>query len=251
MCEDSKTILEWKYNPAGFFEEPCTLSLSGGEITISEGEVKGEFDGSYYRQGQGFRDQLHEQVTNIFLAQQVQAHRHFQLSPASMAREHLDGRRDVTAFIESISLKLSGGQVDVVVKNAKGEIIQDTKAKRLQKQRNFRDDVSNLLPDDLTLKRMLQSFQNALSDTDNLFIHLYEVREALTSELGSESSVKKTLGVSNANWSKFGQLANSEPIREGRHRGKHKGLRPANGSETDWALGFAQELIEAYVDLAI
>lgn len=250
MCEESKTVLEWTYNPADFFEEPCTFSFSGGEITISEGEVKGEFDGSNYDQGQDFRDQLHEQVTNVFLAQQVQARRHFQLSSASMAREHSDGRRCITAFLESGKFTLSGGQIDMVVTNAKGKIIKDPKAERLQKQQNFRDNVSNLLPGDLTLKRMLQSFQNALSDTDNLFIHLYEVREALTSEFGSESSVKTDLGVSATDWSNFGRLANNEPIHEGRHRGKHKALRPANSLETAWALCFAKELIEAYVDSA-
>ena len=247
MSTDAKTVLEWTYEPKDLFEVSCTIDYLGGEISIADGKVLGEFDGHYYDQGQEFRELVNIHVHAVFLAQQVQVHQDFKLSDASMAREHSDGRRDVTVFVEPITIKIKGGRVDIVTRNADGEVVRDTRAERLQKQQEFREKIAELPPNDLALKRMLQSFRNALADRDNLLIHLYEVRETLTSEFDSEANAKTALSVSAADWSRFGRLANNEPIQEGRHRGKHAGLRPANQSEFEWALAFVQRLIEAYV----
>jgi hypothetical protein len=247
MTSDSKTVLGWTYEPRGFFEILYQLPFSGGQISISDGEVRGEFDQSYFDQSWEFRDKVHAHVSTVFLAQQVQVHKVFTLSKASMAREHADGRQDIIGFLEPVHSTISAGSADIIVRNSDGKIIQDTKAERLKKQKDFRDAAANMTPNDPVLKRMLQSFGNALKDSENLLIHLYEIREALTSDFGGEAIVKKTLSLSSADWSSFGQLANNEPVQEGRHRGKHAGLRPATKSETEWALKFAQELIELYV----
>jgi hypothetical protein len=247
MISDSKTVLGWTYEPKGFFEIPCQLAFSGGQISITDGKVRGEFDQSHFDLGSEFRDLVHANVSTVFLAQQVQVHKVFKLSKASMEREHADGRRDFIGFVDSAQCTISGGSADIIVRNSDGNIIQDTKAERLKKQKDFRDAAANMTPNDLVLKRMLQSFRNALTDSENLLIHLYEIREALTSDFGGEAIVKRTLSLSSADWSSFGQLANNEPVQEGRHRGKHVGLRPATKSETEWALSFAQRLIEVYI----
>lgn len=247
MTTDAKTVLEWTYTPKSLFESPCHFTFAGGQITIADGTIRGEFDDSCYGRGLEFRDEVHAHVETVFMAQQVQVCENFTLSAASMVREHADGHRDVTGFLEPFHLKMSAGRADFILRNANGEIIQDTKVERLQKQQDFRDRVATLTSSSLVLKRMLQSFRNALIDDDNLLIHLYEVREALTSEYGGDIKVRKALSVSSVDWSRFGQLANNEPIQEGRHRGKHTGLRLATKAETEWALSFAQRLIEEYV----
>src|SRR5690606_37338503 len=204
-----------------------SFECEGGKVSIGDGNVRGEFEPTRYQEGRDFRDLVHRAVTNRFLAQQVQTHEHFDLSAAAMTCEHADGRRDVTAFIEPLALKLSVGQIDVVLTDAQGNIVQDTKAERLAKQEKFRTDVADLLPADLTLKRMLQSFNTALRDKDNLFIHLYEIREALTSEFGDGRQARETINLSQSQWSRFGRLANEDPLQEGRHRGNHVTLRRA------------------------
>lgn len=245
MATEAKTILEWSYEPKSFFEEPCKIGLENGEIFISEGHVRGEFASICYDQGQEFRDKVHAHVSAVFMAQQVQVHQDFCLSQASLAREHADGRRDVTLFANSIESTSCVGRPDIIVRNANGEIIRDTKTERIAKQEAFRNSVASLTQDDLALKRMLLSFRTALADPDNFFIHLYEIREALVSEYGGDAA--KMIGLSSKDWSRFGRLANNEPFQEGRHRGKHQGLQPASKSETEWALSFAERLIEAYV----
>jgi hypothetical protein len=247
MTTDAKTVLEWTYEPKDLFEVPCTTTFVGGKITITNGCVRGEFNEKYYEQGRKFREQAHAHVNAALSAQQVQVHQNFKLSEASMSREYADGRRDITAFIEPITVKMSVSHADFIVRNAVGEIIQDTKAERLQKQSDFRKMVVDIAPSDPALIRMLQSFKNALGDYDNFLIHLYEVREVLTSNFDNETTLKTVLSISSADWRRFGRLANNEPVKEGRHRGKHLGLRPAKKAEVEWALSFTQRMIEAYV----
>lgn len=247
MTTCAKTILEWTYEPQGFFEVPFELTFLEGQISISKGGVRGEFDGSCYDQGLEFRERIHAHVSSVFLAQQVQVPQYFKLSVASMAREYADGRRDVTAFIEPIRLKISMGRADVIIRSADGEIVQDTRAERLQKQQDFRESVAALAQGNDVLKRVLQSFSTALSDPDNLLIHLDEIRETFKTEYGSDKSAQEALNVTSKSWSRFGALANNEPLKEGRHRGRHRKLRPATKSEIEHALSFSQELIEKYV----
>lgn len=247
MTAKPKTVLEWSYEPKGFFEEPCMLPFSGGEIIINGGSVRGEFDASFYDLGQDFRNSVHEHLTTAFLAQQVQVHTQYQLSSASMCREYPDGRRDVTVFADSLQIAISVARADIIIKDDKGNVLQDTKQERLKKQRHFGKIVSELIQSDIALKRMFQSFHNALEDKDNLFIHLYEVRDTLVSKFGNGGMVRRVLGISSSDWSKFGNLANNDPLLEGRHRGKHGALRSADSTEREWALSFTQQLIEEYV----
>jgi hypothetical protein len=237
MTTNAKTVVEWTYVPKGLFEVPCQLTFEGGQIEIADGDVRGEFDASCYGQGRDFHDRVHTHVGTVFMAQQVQVCQCFTLSEASMALEHADGRRDVTIFGVSFSSKSSFGRVDSIVTNANGAVTQDTRADRLQQQQNFRDNVATMT-DDLFLKRMLQSYGNALSDHDNFLIHLSEIREAFTLNFGTAKDDY---------WRGFGKLANDDPVQEGRHRGKHTGLRPATELETERALSFARRQIKKYV----
>lgn len=250
MTKDAKTVLEWKYQPKNFFEEPFKIAVVSGEVAIADGTVKGEFHGKHFDEGREFLDKIDASVRVIFQARQVQVHQEFHLAKAGMAREHADGRREVTVSARGIQAATSVGRGEIVQKNADGEVIYDSKAERLRKQQVFRDNVAVLTPEDLVLKRMLQSFGNALADKENLLIHLFEVREALESQYpgrGSGLEVQKNLPKIKGGWGDFGNLANDKPILEGRHRGLHDELRPATVEEVDSALDYAQRLIEEYV----
>lgn len=249
--ESSKTILEWSYLPKSFFETTCKLNIADGSVVIDDGLVRGEFKGSNYDLGSDFRDAVHDTLALVFQAQQVQSHQEFTLSSPAMLREYPEGRRDITVFAELFRLELSMGRGDFLLKDASGDVTQDTKAERLAKQDALRSDILYLSPTDLPIKRMLQSFQNALADKDNLFIHLYEVRESLISEFGGHGPAKSAVGVSSSDWAKFGRLSNNEPVLEGRHRGNHDNLRSATDEEKKWALCFAQDLIQSYVTFCV
>ena len=243
----AQTVLEWQYEPKSFFEEKCTIEYAGGHIAIQDGNARGEFEATFYEQGRAFRDAAHQLLTDVFLVQQIQVHTPYALTPPSMTREHSDGRRDATGFPETLVVKVSlGDKIDIIHKDASGNILKDTRAERLNRHLSFRDDALKLKPDKV-LQKMMRSYKAALSDRNNLFLYLYEIRDALKEELGAEGLVCEAVGVSISDWRKFGQLSNDKPLLEGRHRGKHTGLGPATKYEITWALEFNQRLIEGYV----
>jgi hypothetical protein len=88
-----------------------------------------------------------------------------------------------------------------------------------------------------------------VADPDNELVHLYEIRDALATKFGGEGAVRSALGIRSKEWSSLGQRANSEPLRQGRHRGTKVGgeLRDAVESELKDARGIARNMIEAYL----
>lgn len=245
----SQTVLEWTYKPSSFFEIPIKLNFSGGVIYIAEGKARGEFKATFYSEGRSFRDIADDFLRSNFLAQQVLTHKSFTLSLASMSHEYSNGRRDVIGFPETLSVTIGiSSSIDFVHRSADGTVLRDTRAERLSKQATFRSAVGRLFPTDFVLKRIMQSYGKALADQNNFFVYLDEIRETLKSEIGSESEVCKLTKVSNASWSKFGDLANNKPLLESRHRGRYRELRKSTREEVDWALEFARSLIEGYVN---
>jgi len=78
---------------------------------------------------------------------------------------------------------------------------------------------------------------------------LYEIREALSAALGGDALARQALDILDADWRTLGRLANSEPIRQGRHRGSHIGaLRDATEGELREARRIARSLIEGYLN---
>jgi pimeloyl-ACP methyl ester carboxylesterase len=91
------------------------------------------------------------------------------------------------------------------------------------------------------------SFNALGKDPDNELVHLYEIRDALTERL---PDARTKLGITRSEWSRFGQLANDEPLRQGRHRGTNVGnLRDATEGELQEARRIARKMIEAYLGL--
>ena len=79
---------------------------------------------------------------------------------------------------------------------------------------------------------MLKSYQASAKDPDNELVHLYEIRDALVKKFGDSGALRTKLGITRNEWSRFAQLANVEPLRQGRHRGTKAGnLRDATEGE--------------------
>jgi hypothetical protein len=78
-------------------------------------------------------------------------------------------------------------------------------------------------------------------------VHLYEIRDALKTKFGGDGETRDALAISRKTWSRFGNLADHEPLRQSRHRGIHTGtLRDATKSELNEARDIARGMIEAY-----
>lgn len=88
-----------------------------------------------------------------------------------------------------------------------------------------------------------------MNDPNNELIHLYEIRDTLSKKFWSKDAACKALNITDKWWSRLGQLANDEPLRQGRHRGKNPGtLRDAKGAELTEARNIARHFVEAYLE---
>ena len=141
MSDKPKTVLEWTYAAEAYFEGPRKFTYADGDISMLDGKAKGVFDASHYGLRE-FRDAAQEFLQYVFFAQQVQVHKPFKLSVASMTREHPDGRRDVTGFLDTLVVKMTVHDADIVVKDKDGNVVTDTKADRVKKQEMFGDSVT-------------------------------------------------------------------------------------------------------------
>lgn len=242
-----KVLLEWNYTPKNYFEEHSTFDYNDYQIDINNGQVTTSMLADFFDSHPNIRQEAEKTVENIFLATQVLSHQPFNLSGSAMVRVHPDGRRNVTLNVQSLKLKLTVHPVDLIYTNADG-VVHDTRAERIKTQKCLVSLAEKTARGDAVAKAILNSYNAAVNNPANELIHLYEIWESLSVKFGSETVARNSLGISSSQRRRFGQLANSLPLLEGRHRGKNPGiLRNATPEELQEARDIARNLIIAYL----
>ena len=242
-------VLEWKFSPPDYFEEPIHIKRDDYIMTISNGTVEARIRPEIYDKDQSMRDRLYSSLNDRFLGVQLFSHKPYELSKASMYRLHPDGRKDITIFPESCVMTMTMGEPDIIVTDKDGNIISDSKKARVQKKRELAELVEKYRQKDSFVASLLKSYNEAVNDPDNELVHLYEIRDAIAEKFGGEPGARSGLGITGTQWSRLGKLANDEPLKQGRHRGKNPGiLRDATEGELKEARGIARNLVEAYLD---
>lgn len=247
---NEKVILEWKYNPPDFFEDPYQIKKKVYKIEIDSGEIKATVSPSFYDAQENARLEIHEEVYNLFLGAQTLNFKSFSLPKPTMHRLHPDGRKDITIFPDPLVCTVKfGDSVDVVITDKDGNIVEDTRAKRIESKRHFANLAVTHKKSDSVAGAILDSFNTAVTDPANEFIHLYEILESLCGKFGNEKTVRDVLEISRKKIVRLRKLANTEPLNQGRHRGKNPGqLRDATQSEKEEARDIARQLIHRYIE---
>lgn len=245
MKDTAQTILEWTYTPTDFFEASIKIVLDTGVIDVEEGKARGTFLTTEYERGAEFRDQMHERLRQDFAVQQLFSQQPFKLSKASMSREHQDGRRDVTIFAETGHLNIQTFPADILLTDAEGNVIKNSRQERLTRQGSFREQVSQYAPDHPELMRMLDSYRMSLEDESNCFMHLHEITDILAKSFGGTNAARATFG--EKAWRTLGELANNDPNTASRHRGRHAHLESVSHEKLNVGRSSARQLIEAYL----
>lgn len=241
-------VLEWTFSPPDYFEETIVIERDTYTVTIAKGKAEARIDPAGYDPEHKMRDELHDALNDRFLGVQVLTHKVYELSKASMYQLHPDGRKDVTIFPESCVITMAVGTPDIVVQDKDGNTVSDSHRDRIEKKKELAHLVEKHSSQDQALASILASYSTAVNDPENELVHLYEIRDALSENFRGNNVARRTLAISNANWSRLGQLANDEQLRQGRHRGKKAGeLRDATDSELKEARSIAREMIEAYL----
>jgi hypothetical protein len=246
MSNEDHILLEWSYTPEMFFEEPVVISREGVEIRIEGGRATATVDPDVYDAKHGKRDELHEVVRGYFRARQVVTHKGYELPKPSVARLYPDGRVVPTNLVW-IRMHSLLGEVGMLVSTGDSVAAEFCRRARIDAELAFGEAVGRLLPRDPVLRKLLDSYDAAVNDPDDELIHLYEVRDALSTHFKSSDKARKKLGIPKKEWNRLGEMANTMPLRQGRHRGVHDELRDATAEELGEARGLAREFIEAYV----
>lgn len=247
MTDIKVVLLEWTYIPENYLERPISISFDGGTLQIENGSALATVDPQVFQSDVTLSEKLTGKIESRLNAVQLMTHKEFVLSKATRTDIRKDGKRNFHVGGVSV-LKITMGSVDVVVKDKDGNIISDTKRERLEKQEWYASLIEKFRLSDTTLGQMLRSYQASVSDPDNEFVHLYEIRDSLVSKFGSKKIAASELDINNKQWDVIGRLANSSPLKQGRHRGSSAGaLRDATAVELKDFRESVVLLIEKYL----
>ena len=246
---DDIVVLEWRFSPPDYFEEPVHIERDDYVMSINNGTAEARIKPEKYDQDQDMRDKLSAALNDRLLGVQLFSHKPYDLSKASMCRLHPDGRRDIYVFPEPISISISVGVPDIVTRDKDGNVISDSRRERVLKKQGLAELAEKYRRKNPFVASMLKSYSDAVNDPGNELVHLYQIRDSLSKQFGGESKARNILGISQTQWSKLGKLANDEPLKQGRHRGKNPGaLRDATEEELREVRSIARELVEAYLN---
>jgi hypothetical protein len=175
--------------------------------------------------------------------------RHQHLDIVGPARTEVlpDGRRVIE--VDARDYIIVSDDVEFVYTNEAGEVVYDSFQARLDVERAWMARIARHSTDSL-LGKLQHSYVASLREPNNELVHLYEIPDALATRFGGKHKAQRILAVSDSEWGRLGRLANDEPLRQGRHRGKTLGeLRDATAEELSDCRRIAKVLIDAYLDL--
>lgn len=257
---------EWVYSPSDFFPETRREKTLGCDVVIGFGTVTAHGPVAPFDSTTDLLNLLSVAVTARF---EVQRWRRqgtpFSLSEGMLTTHLSNGQR-----VKYLSAHLTASftvSVDIQVVRD-GKVVSDSAEDRREAEAAFQARKQELVSLDgkiaealyafyiesepsMLVDALLASHYAAAADPHNELVHLYELREAVSQELGGNARALKALELSKREWNRFGQLSNDMPIVEGRHRGKFVGkLRPATEEELVEARTFARTLFLRYLNLS-
>jgi hypothetical protein len=208
-------------NPADLFEQSTTARIGEYEFAIEWGRVQCQI-------------LVDVESDDYWLRQRTEAHQRMVAI-------------DLYALPLTGAVRIAGRRPDAIIKNADGIVVRDTRRERIDRRNDLARRAAVHLTD-LVANSILRSYSAALDDPDNELIHLYEIRDALSSQFRGERAAQMALNISSTKWRRLGSLANVEPLLQGRHRGGNPGaLRDATADELEDARWIAREMIESYL----
>jgi hypothetical protein len=242
-----KIVIEWSFEPADYFEEEVVVESDEYNLRIDDGHAQVTLDPKFVDEVDKLMETFSADLESRFLAVQLMTHEPFHLSKASRYDVKDDGTKH--HYVKaSITAKSSTGTVDLILLDADSNVVSDTKQDRIRKKRQFSEMAAKYGGLDKVLQQMLRSYGAAVSDPDNEFVHLYEIRDTAKKKFGNDSKTKAALNITKAEWNDFGRITCDEPLRQGRHRGQNIGsLRDATPQELERVRKIAAKIIENYM----
>jgi hypothetical protein len=210
-------ILSWNYSPKTYFEGTFRLDESSSNWEFNEGLARVSMNAKYPINKSTIKMALNKKIEAIFNGHQISNHKQYKIGEPCMEGYDSEGKFWLTPAPANLNLYVSGP--DIIIKDSKGRIIVDTKAERLQEQKNLAE-LSLKYFEDPTVQAILRNYKSAVSEPNSEFCHLYAIREVLTVRFGAAKNVCSLLNIKKDEWKRLGKLCNDLPGQQGRHQGK-------------------------------
>ena len=242
-----KTVLEWAYQPADFFEFPYRMTMPDCEIQIQDGTVRVTLNSPLDPVPDALKSRIALEIEAIFRIRRLRTHKRFELKGSHTIQFAKDGGRRID--MSGTCVAKATVRADMIALDSAGNVVQDTRAERIAADARFVDELAPKISRSPLLKVLVGSYSAAVEDPPDELTHLYEIREALARHYRDDHRAQKTLGITKADWKRLGQLANDEPLQQSRHRGKHlPSIRPATEAELEEAREISRRLILAFAE---
>ena len=237
----------WSYTPKDFFEEPIEKACGCCSVKMENGRIVCSTTGEYFDSNPDLRDRLTRKLYAYFRAANLVRRTSFEISGGGgYNRKGPEGEIHSVLMVDSASIGVTTGNVDLVVTKADGTVRRDTRQERLDRTAELAE-LSAQHATDAIAAQILESYNNSIDDADNELVHLYEIWETLRANLPRRQALS-AIGVARQQMSLLTRLANDEPLKQGRHRGKHAGsLRDATAAELQDARDVATQMIVGYL----
>ena len=242
-----RTELEWIYDPADLFEVPYQHAGVDFGLLVDAGRTVATLSVPQEPVSPDVEERVGAVLKSIFLVRQLQIHRKYSLEGPRTYQHSAAARKHISIRVGTAVEVSTAGHVDLIMTDAAGNILRNARAERIAEHRSVLDSVAPKLVRSATLRSLVESYSRSITDPNNEFVHLYEIRDGLSGHYGNEQLACSALGISKSKWKRLGVLANVEPLEQGRHRGKHpKGRRAATPSELNEARQLVQRWIMAF-----
>lgn len=240
-----RTEIEWVYQPSDFFEAALVLSDADYDLNIADGKATAVLREPQDPIEATIENAIEDRIKLVFEVRLLQVARKYVLEGPRTV-QHYEGKRTVGIRICAVTLAVALDPVDCVATDDAGNVIRDTRAERIARDRSEVESLAGKALNSPTLRSLLDSYGRSLSDPSNALVHLYEIRDALAKHYLGDDRARQRLGISSKQWRRVGRLADDEPLEEGRHRGRHPVRRHAKREELDEVREIAKSWIRAF-----
>lgn len=250
MDNVSKIEYEWVYIPSTGINVPFRISTDCGNVEFGNGRVVATVDLGRCDWDESLGEYFDGHVRSAIDAISLLEHISLKLDGPSRTDTKKDGTKHCLLNVHDSVSVCTVQSVELVVYDENGKKIADPEADRKEKVLWFAKAFNEYRKTDVCLQKLLDSYYSSIRDPSNEFVHLYEIRDTLSSIFGHKKNAVKELGITNREWDELGELANIKPLEEGRHRGKlvaNQELRKASEAELAKGRKSAINLIEKYL----
>ena len=243
----SKTTLEYEYEPVDLFEDTYSTARQDFTVSLANGVATVTLTTPSDPVPELVEEAARSAVIGLLRLRQFQDRRRFDVKEPKTVHEYSDGRRNTAIGVGVGALIVTGFPAEFIITDPAGNVVRDSRAERIAEETRRLESLGPKLARSPLLSALVESFTASIDDPENELVHLYEILDAVATAFGSQTRARDALGITKAEWSELGRLANNEPLLEGRHRGEHResGLRGATREELSTARTIALRVIDA------